>query len=177
MSSAFKAIGNKLGVIKVPSVEHENQNRHALNWLKKQGFPVRSSNIQAVGSRERVDVIGFRSQVSCLIESKVSRSDFLNEKKKPERSGESLGVGVYRFYICPEGLLKLEDIPDNWGLLYSNGKKVTQVMRKPPGNMWPAFESGSDDWKSIQHKVNSSAERAILFSLCRRLASNTNIEC
>lgn len=166
----------KVKVASMPSIDHESQNKQALQWLKKQGFSVRSSNIQSIGSRERVDVIGFRNQVSCLIESKVSRSDFLADRKKPERNGIRVGVGLYRFYICPEGLLKPEDIPDNWGLLYSDGKKVVKEF-KPSGNMWPSFGSGSERWKSMQHEVNIESENSILFSLCRRLSNNQNIEC
>lgn len=101
---------------------------------------------------------------------------FLRGKKKPERNGDRFGVGVYRFYICPEGLLRLEDIPKNWGLLYSDGKKVVQELRKPVGNMWPAFATGSESWQSMQHEVDVESEKSILFSLCRRLADNKHIE-
>ena len=56
-----------------------------------------------------------------LIEVKVSRSDFLRDRKKPHR--QELGMGNYRYYCCPDGMIKPDELPENWGLFYEiNGK-------------------------------------------------------
>lgn len=161
----------------MPSARHEAQNLHAARWLKKQGFSVVATNIRAAQSREIVDVIGFRDSCSMVIESKVSRGDYLADAKKPERAEGAAALGVYRAYICPEGLITPDEIPTGWMLLYSNGKCVTTAF-KPKGNIWPPPENDSGvacPWKDYQHPVNSRAERAMLFSLCRRLVAGKPI--
>lgn len=162
----------------MPSELHEAQNLHAIRWMKKQGFSVVASNIRAAQSREIIDAIGFRDLCSILIESKVSRSDFLADRKKPERQKGAKGLGTYRFYICPVGLIDPQEVlPLGWGLLYSNGKKVVEEF-KPKGNHWPMANDDFalfSEWIPFQHEVNERAERSMLFSLCRRLVSNQPI--
>jgi hypothetical protein len=162
----------------MPSELHEEQNLHAIRWMKKQGFSVVASNIRAAQSREIIDAIGFRDSCSIVIESKVSRSDFLADKKKPERQEGAKALGTYRFYICPVGMIKPEEVlPLGWGLLYSDGRRVIEEF-KPKGNRWPSAgynHPSITDWISFQHKVNEKAERSMLFSLCRRLVSNKPI--
>ncbi|ENI4488022.1 hypothetical protein ABXZ88_003906 [Vibrio fluvialis] len=162
----------------MPSELHEAQNLHAIRWMKKQGFSVVASNIRAAQSREIIDAIGFRDLCSILIESKVSRSDFLADRKKPERQKGAKGLGTYRFYICPVGLIDPQEVlPLGWGLLYSDGKKVVEEF-KPKGNHWPMANDDFalfSEWIPFQHEVNERAERSMLFSLCRRLVSNQPI--
>lgn len=69
-------------------------------------------------SNETADVIGFGgSGLSVLIEVKVSRSDFLADRKKPFRINPALGMGSERYYCCPDGLIKVDDLPFGWGLI------------------------------------------------------------
>jgi len=74
---------------------------------------------------ETPDVIGFYSGRSVLIESKTNRRDFLNDKKKPHRNG--CGIGDYRLFLCKEDLIHPDELYDDWGLLYTDGKKVWLV--------------------------------------------------
>lgn len=79
---------------------------------------------------ELPDVIGFRTGgiirdgqwesgiASVLIEVKVSRSDFLSDRKKSFRIRPEKGMGDFRYYCCPKGLISKEEVPDGWGLLY-----------------------------------------------------------
>lgn len=70
------------------------------------------------------DVIGFGGWHSVLIECKASRADFLGDKNKPWRQEENKGMGLYRYYCCPTGLISLAELPPKWGLIYvgENGK-------------------------------------------------------
>jgi hypothetical protein len=157
----------------MPSEQHEFQSKLATRWAKKQGFPIIATNLGAVGSREIVDLIAFRSTCSLMIESKVSRSDFKADAKKPERFLG--GVGTYRFYITPLDMILPEELPKGWGLLYVDGKKVIEVV-KPLGNLWPKYSY--DDcrgWDDFKHEVDQEAERAMLFSITRRLVKNQSI--
>lgn len=69
-------------------------------------------------TRERVDAILFNGYGSFLIEVKISRSDFFADAKKRSRIDPSKGVGRYRYYACPVGLIHPEELPDKWGLIY-----------------------------------------------------------
>eukprot|EP01042_Synura_sphagnicola_P029004 gene29004-37406_t len=134
-------------------------------WLKRQGFSVVASELVSGGANEQPDVIGFRSNCSAVIEAKASRSDFLADRNKPHR-GEG-GMGVYRFYICPEGIIRSDDLPKGWGLLHVVGRKVVDVV-KPIGNIWPTYGYSIGDWSEFQHQPDTDAERSVLFSIARR---------
>jgi len=64
------------------------------------------------------DIYGFGGCLSQQIEVKVSRSDFLADKKKSHRIRPNEDVGQLRSYLCPEGLIRITDLPKDWGLLY-----------------------------------------------------------
>jgi len=144
-------------------------------WLKKNGFGVVATELTSLGLRERPDVLGFRSSCSAMIEVKVSRADFLADQRKPERHVG--GIGVYRFYLCPEGLIRPEELPLRWGLLYATGRSVTAVV-KAGGNLWPALvqkhpeaEAVMGEWRDFQHESDPELERKALYSIARRLTS------
>ncbi|CAE6841534.1 hypothetical protein [Paraburkholderia aspalathi] len=142
--------------------------------MKRQGFDVVGTEIVAAGSREQPDVIGFRTVCSALIEVKISRGDFLADALKPERQILGSGLGVYRFYLCPQGLIEADELPPKWGLLYAAGPTVLEVVR-PLGNIWPGPGEAIGNWADFQHTPDAAKERAILFSIARRLANRQPI--
>lgn len=81
---------------------------------------------------ESPDAIGFRpDNCSVLMEVKVSRGDFLSDRKKPHRMDPALGMGDWRFYVCPEGVIKVEDLPAKWGLFYFTPRKSLKPIHVP----------------------------------------------
>ena len=154
----------------MPSELHEKLCEKAVSWLKRNGFIVAAKNVWSVGSRERVDCIGYRQQCSAMVEVKVSRSDFLADRKKPER--QAGGVGTYRFYLAPAGLIAVTDLPEGWGLLEFSGRSVHMVYG-PKGNLWPSAESAvGSDWEGFVHSPCSIAERSILYTIARQALGN-----
>ncbi|MDD5355028.1 MAG: hypothetical protein PHY56_00595 [Candidatus Omnitrophica bacterium] len=107
---------------------------------------------------ETPDAIGFKNGISILIECKMSRQDFLMDKKKTFRILPETGMGTYRYYICPEGLIKEDDLPPKWGLLYVDDKgKVKKVIGPVKHN------------KHIFVNIrNMKAEQLLLVSALRR---------
>lgn len=148
---------------------HGDLVRLGSRWVKRQGFPVIATEIAAVGSREQPDIIGFRSTASVVVEVKVSRADFHADAKKPERVPGGKGLGLYRFYLSPEAVLRPEDMPPGWGLLHVRGRIVVEVTR-PTGNTWPPAGRAHGDWGAFQHDACQVKERAVLFSIARRLS-------
>lgn len=83
-------------------------------------------------NKEIVDAVGFKNSGkamgSVLIEVKVSRSDFLTDKKKEHRHYPRLGVGQYRYYFAPAGLISIDELPERWGLIEINTKGKIKVQ-------------------------------------------------
>ena len=155
----------------MPSDAHDRLVALGARWLKKNGFSVVATELKCIGSREQPDVIGFRSSCSAIIEAKVSRSDFFADQKKPERI--SGGLGTYRFYLCPEGLINPSELPEKWGLLETKGRTVNALVG-PKGNYWPNSNAPSHlvgEWADYQHSPDNDAERSALFSIARRLSN------
>lgn len=106
----------------------------AAKYLRSKGIQPFHKCRYSVCELERVnecpDAFGWGSGTTQLIEVKVSRNDFLADKKKQWRYHPHLGLGKYRSYLCPEGLIKPEELPDYWGLLYINEKgKISETVK------------------------------------------------
>lgn len=157
------------------SQEHNRLTELAARWLKRNGFGVVATELNCHGSREQPDAIGFRSRASAIIEVKVSRADFRADLAKPER--RIGGLGLYRFYLCPAGMIEPNELPERWGLLYAKGRSVETVIA-PQGNAWlqPAAQvpeavlaaPWSGEWLKFQHEPDLDAERSALYSIARR---------
>ena len=78
-------------------------------------------------ANEIPDVVGLYSGSMVIIESKTSKADFNRDKNKYHRLS---GAGDYRFFLCKENLLTAEDLYDDRGLLYTDGKK-TWIVKEP----------------------------------------------
>lgn len=131
----------------------------ASKWLKKHEQNIIIPNCSTVVSEltsavvtgEIPDVIGWCSWTSVLLEVKTSRPDFLRDKKKKFKEQSDLGMGEFRYYICPEGLIDVVELPINWGLLYiavDGGISIIQKADKQVSNL--------------------KCERTVLLSLIRR---------
>lgn len=77
---------------------------------------------------ENCDVWGFDGYYTGVIEVKTSHADFVKDKKKWWRTAKpEFQAGNMRWFLCPEGLIKPEELYDGWGLLYWDGKKIYPV--------------------------------------------------
>jgi hypothetical protein len=99
----------------------------AVSWLRRYRCGVVLSE-QACISGEMPDAIGWKKAChSVLVESKVSRGDFLADRDKPFRQKPDLGVGSERYYLAPRGLIRIEELPSGWGLLEVSGREIERV--------------------------------------------------
>jgi len=101
-------------------------------------------------TNEIPDALGFTNRHSVLVECKISRSDFFADAKKVFRRDPSRGMGNFRFYLCPAGLIKAEEVEAPWGLVYAYPTRARQIKK---ADFCVAH---------LQH------ERAILLSIARR---------
>lgn len=81
---------------------------------------------------ENCDVWGYDGIYTAVIEVKTSHADFLNDRKKWWRGVAAkeldLQAGTFRWYLCPDGMIKPEELPEGWGLLYWDGKKIIRIV-------------------------------------------------
>ncbi|MBR2526524.1 hypothetical protein IKE67_08690 [bacterium] len=101
---------------------------------------------------ESPDIIGFSGYRSFLIEAKQSRQDFKKDFKKWFRKNMECGMGDFRMYIAPKGLIKPDELPSNWGLIEVNEKDKCRMIVKPQ-----------------KTKGNKEAEMLIMASLIKRI--------
>lgn len=120
-------------------------------WLKNRSYGLVLCEFVSM-SAEIPDVIGFKYHYSTLIECKISRSDFFADQKKRFRQDPADGMGNYRYYMTPKGLLRPDELPEGWGLLEVSDKlKTREVVKAAPQN------------KSYRSEHN------LLYSIARRI--------
>jgi len=65
------------------------------------------------------------------VEVKVSRSDFLNELKQPEKSNAVFQFCNFWWLACPKDMVKPDEIPSTWGLLELHGDVLRTKVKAP----------------------------------------------
>jgi len=109
---------------------HDELLQVGAKWLNKDAPNIHyksqlvCTELACSGSSEIPDILGLRPQGNILIEVKVSVEDFKRDFKKKCRNPESLQIGFKRFYLIPKGLVPLDQIPANWGLLEYDGSEI-----------------------------------------------------
>lgn len=127
-------------------------------FLKKLNYKVIGKEVKSMSS-EIPDLIGFQCDISTVIECKTSRQDFIKDREKPHRIEG--GVGNFRFFLCPEGLITVDELPERWGLIEVNSKGRAEMKYNPygKGNIWG---------RKIGLESNILTERRILFTILRK---------
>jgi len=118
-------------------ITHRNLCLKAARYLRKKGIHSFHKAQYSVCELERCgespDAFGWGGSSTQLIEVKISRHDFLNDKKKFWRKNTDHGLGRYRSYLCPTGLINPKELPGRWGLLYIDEKgKIKQIVEAEP---------------------------------------------
>ncbi len=154
----------------MPSELHDHLCLRAERWLKSRncGVVFNDKFQAATHSGEQPDALGFRSNCSILIECKTSRSDFLADKRKRFRKSPSLGVGDWRFYLCPPGVINIEDLPEGWGLLWAHPKRIEQVFGVPGNTMYETQKPFNG---------NKNDELRLMYSALRRIEKQGHFKC
>jgi len=155
--------GNRNNIVEKPQKRKRDTSKHTMlcergsRWLKKHDQNILIPNCPIIATDmvtielETPDIIGWSTLSSVMIEVKVSRTDFLKDKNKLFRLEPELGVGELRFYLCPENLIKENELPEKWGLLYINDKNKISIIKIPE-----------------RQSSNMIAERNMLLSIIRR---------
>ena len=125
-------------------------------WLARRGNVVVITELSSAAG-ETPDALGFDGAGSTVIECKTSRSDFKADAQKCFRHEAWRGMGQKRYYMAPKDLLKLEDLPDGWGLIEISDTGKARCIR----DVGAYFEKNAD------------AEIKLLISALRRVGQTT----
>jgi hypothetical protein len=99
--------------------------KKARAWAFRQ-FPIVISELAS--GREKADVIGLGHGHSVLIECKASRADFKADQQKDFRRVPRYGMGNFRYYLAPAGIIRQDELPAGWGLLELRGERVYKTV-------------------------------------------------
>ena len=123
------------------------------------------------------DAIGWRpyKQAFCgsvVVEVKVSRADFLADANKPHRQDGATGMGAYRYFMAPEGIIAPADLPAKWGLVEVNKRGHLKVRA---GHVLVGYDFGRqvDDWR---HAYNQYAEICTLAMCLNRVGDPQELQ-
>lgn len=149
----------------------------AVKWLKRansaggHGCHIALSECRSGWDGEIPDAIGFRAtghhDGSIIVEVKVSRADFLADRKKPHR--QQGGMGNWRYFMCPEGLIHAKELPDGWGLLWVNSRGHVKPISGPAAyakNGYTAFYEQVAVWRQVSDQVR---EQWLLVKMLHRV--------
>jgi len=152
----------------VSQLSHDEIAEIGAKKLKSLGYIATFSNMNSAVAGERPDALGIKScGETFLIEAKTSRSDFLADLKKPWRQAGYAGLGHYRAYLTPKGLLSADEIPYGWQLWEVHGK-TKPIVKVVKGRIKQADPSGRTTWKAWVN-VNCDSEE---YNHFRSKASN-----
>jgi hypothetical protein len=150
----------------------------AVKWLKRphsqkgHGCQFAAAEPQTGLSGEIPDAFGFRCSEywggSVVVEVKVSRSDFLADKGKPHRN--TGGMGDWRYYMAPEGLIAPSDLPDGWGLVIVNPRGHLKVLAGAAMGLSGRYDSMQDELARWRQPANHDKERALLGKMLSRVS-------
>ena len=151
---------------KTPEILHKELVEQAGVWLRNytQTHTIVITELRT-SCTETPDAMVFSAQGgTTLIECKSSRADFLADKKKHFRRYPENGMGDHRYFMAPVGLLKPEELPENWGLIEVYEK--TGSGRRKRYLTVPA---------KLCEQVNQRAQTGMLVSILRRLEISTAV--
>lgn len=117
-------ITNKLGDLHPPT-----------EWVFLQELRVGGGH--AKESLQRLDAFALsylpsRQNKAVVYEVKVSRSDFFSEIKKPIKRRKGLVYSNEFYFACPQGLVKIEEVPPECGLIEVTAEGALLVTIKAP---------------------------------------------
>jgi len=135
-------------------ITHDELVVRAVKWLKGTAHCGVAAPELITYCDEQPDAIGWRSRgaICVLVECKATRADFLQDRKKCFRQMPWDGVGNKRYFMTPPGIVGLNDLPPDWGLLEVEDKFIRKVRESGD------FVIGLQNMKS----------EAFMYSLLRR---------
>lgn len=113
------------------SKEHQTLKNCAYQYLLNQGYRLakmeKSCDYHGIADAWGIN---FQTFYTKIIEVKISKADFYNDRFKKHRLAfHPPAEEVY--YLCPSGLIQIEEVGENSGLLWFNGNRLINKKKAP----------------------------------------------
>ena len=107
---------------------HAELVKRAAVWLRRKHAVIITE--MAHGAGEEADAIGWTGYgASTLVECKATRTDFIADGKKLFRKVPRMGMGRWRYFMTPPGLLSESELPESWGLIEAHKNRFRIVVK------------------------------------------------
>ncbi len=115
---------------------HKKLKERAVKYLWNKGYWMADTEIES-GYCGRYDAWGMTIHTQTMgIEVKVSRSDWRNNRYKEAKLEQKDSMSIYswggaeqNYILCPEDLIKPEEVHHQWGLLWWNGNRLVNKKK------------------------------------------------
>jgi len=115
----------------MPSELHNQLQERARNYLLNKGYWIVGVEVpMPLGVCDAWGMSNSNNYETMAIEVKVSRGDFRSNSQKYKENSISQ-LGNYQYILCPENMIRPEEVHSEWGLLWWNGKKIINKKKAP----------------------------------------------
>ena len=114
---------------------HKQLKKQAVLFLKEKVIDIVADEVKFKNIRCIADAVGInlkRKEIR-IVECKATREDFFRDKKLFCEKTTYHKHAHYVYILCPEALISPEEVPEGYGLLYSNINDIT-VVKRPAKN-------------------------------------------
>lgn len=118
------------------SETHKHLKNVALHFLKSKVTDLICAEVDFVNSWSIADAVGlnFKRKEVRVVEVKATKADFTRDTKLFDPKTSYFYHAHYSYIMCPTGVIKPEEIPHGYGLLWVNENDVVEVIKKPIKN-------------------------------------------
>lgn len=167
------------------TMDHKSLCALAVSWLKRPmsrsgpGCTVAISESANWINGEIPDAIGWRPYKhprcgSIVVEVKISRADFLADAAKPHRKNPATGMGAYRYFLAPAGVISVEELPAKWGLIEVTPRGHMKVRA---GHLLADTRFGNSATEDVwRHEHNWNAEICTLAMCLNRVGDPQQLQ-
>ena len=119
------------------SQKHKDLKKIGLNFLKIKVTDLVANEVKFNNLKSIADVCGIniKRQEIRIIEVKVSKQDFLRDKKLMDIEKSYYKHCHYFYIMCPENIIDINDIPKEYGLLWIDAYDNVIVKQNPKKNI------------------------------------------
>lgn len=115
---------------------HKALKRLALHWLKERVVDLVANEVKFKNTKSIADAVGInlkRKEIR-IIEVKATKEDFKRDHKLFDEQNTYYNHAHYSYLMCPEGIIKKEEVPEGYGLLWVDDYDGIKLVKRPNKN-------------------------------------------
>lgn len=115
---------------------HRHLKKIALHFLKSKVIDLVCNEVDFVNSYSIADAVGlnFKRKEVRVVEVKATKGDFVRDKKLFDEKTSYFYHAHYSYIMCPVGVIKPEEVPYGYGLLWVDDHDQVETVKNPIKN-------------------------------------------